>query len=94
MAEKYQIYTNQQTVEDVGRIAIEPTQKEIGRLRKLAARYSEIAQSGDMKAKKRQWTALRDLKPERPMILFETFSVTGFLRDEEFECENPYPASD
>ncbi|MEG0702388.1 MAG: hypothetical protein RR449_02305 [Christensenella sp.] len=90
MADKYQIYTNQQTADDIGRLDIKPTQKETERLRKLAARYSEIAQSDDMKTKKRQWTALRDLKPERPMILFETFSVTGFLTEADFECENPY----
>lgn len=90
MAEKYQIYTNQQTVEDVGRLEIKPTEKETARLRNLVARYSEIAQSDDMKTKKRQWTALRDLKPERPMILFETFSVTGFVREDELECEDPY----
>ncbi|MEG1754041.1 MAG: hypothetical protein RR234_09025, partial [Christensenella sp.] len=88
--DKYQIYTNQQTADDIGRLDIKPTQKETERLRKLAARYSEIAQSDDMKTKKRQWTALRDLKPERPMILFETFSVTGFLTEADFECENPY----
>lgn len=90
MAEKYQIYTNQQTVEDVGRLEIKPTEKETARLRNLAARYSEIAQSDDIKMKKRQWTALRDLKPERPMILFETFSVTGFVREDELECEDTY----
>ena len=43
MAEKYQIYTNQQTVEDVGRLEIKPTEKETARLRNLVARYSEIA---------------------------------------------------
>ena len=82
MAEKYQIYTNQQTVEDVGRLyEIKPTEKETAKtFRNLVARYSEIAQSDDMKTKKRQWTALRDSKPERPMILFETFSVTGFVK--------------
>lgn len=90
MADQYQIYTNQQAVDDVGRIDIKPTQKETERLRNLAARYAEIAQSDDMKVKKRQWTALRDLKPERPMFLFETLSVTGFIEDSEYECENKY----
>lgn len=90
MAEKYQIYTNQQSSDDIGAVEITPTENERNRLRALATRYAEIANSEDMQIKKRQWKALRDLKPERPMFLFETFSVTGFIEDNEYQCENTY----
>lgn len=66
------------------------TAKEKECLRKLAGQWIEIAKSDDMKTKKRQWKALRDLKPERPMILFETFAVSGFVVDDELECENEF----
>jgi hypothetical protein len=90
MADNYQVYTNQQGFELLGREDIVPTQAERDRLRDLASRYSEFARSDMMAERKRQWTALRDLRPERPMILFETFSVNGFLKDEDFVCENEY----
>src|SRR5664280_726372 len=90
MAEKYQVYTNQQAFDDLGAVEIKPTKKETERLRTLASRYAEIVDSQAMEVRKRQWTALRDLKPERPMILFETFSVADFLLESELECVNPY----
>ena len=69
-----------------GQIQVSPKDKE--RLRGLAERWAEIAHSDDMATKKRQWKAVRDLKPERPMILFETFSVAGFVSDDEILCED------
>ena len=87
---EFLVYTNQQNAQDVGKIEIHPSKEERARLRELAKRYSEIAQSPEMQTRKRQWKALRDLKPERPMILFETFCVTGFLKEEELECSDPY----
>jgi len=66
-----------------------PTQEEKNRLRELAARYAEIAHSPEMAVKKRQWKALRDLRPERPMILFESLSVSGFLKEGELICLSP-----
>ena len=88
MKEQFRVMSNQQENNDIGYIDIVPTDKERNRLRSLAARHKEIALSDDIKTKKRQWKNLRDLKPERPMILFETFSVSGFLNDDELECEN------
>ena len=90
MAEKYQVYTNQQSAEDWGAVQINPTREERERLRALAGRFAEIAHSGEMAVRKRQWKALRDLKPERPMILFETFSVADFLPESELRCRHPY----
>ncbi len=90
MNEKYQTYSNQIQVDDAGAVAINPTPAEITRLRSLAQRYAEIAHSDDIKTKKRQWKAVRDLSPERPMILFETFSISGFVKDSELICENFY----
>lgn len=63
------------------------TEKDRDRLRELAKQWMNIANSNDIKIKKRQWKALRDLKPERPMILFETFTVSGFVTDDELLCE-------
>lgn len=60
------------------------------RLRELASKWMEIASTDDIKIKKRQWKALRDLKPERPMILFETFAVSGFVTDDDLMCENEF----
>ena len=90
MAEKYQIMSNQLAEGESGRVDIVPTTKERERLRALAAGFSEIAQSDVMKERKAGWKAVRDLRPQRPMILFETLSVAGFVRPDEFECENEY----
>jgi len=90
MAEKYQVYTNQQSADDWGAVQIDPTKLERERLRSLAERFAEIANSEVMTVRKRQWKALRDLKPERPMILFETFSIADFLQEEELVCMHPY----
>jgi len=73
------------TAKKSGKVIVTP--KEKVRLRELAKQWMEIACSDDIQIKKRQWKALRDLKPERPMILFETFTVSGFVTDDELECE-------
>ncbi|MDR1797679.1 MAG: hypothetical protein LBR44_09630 [Clostridiales Family XIII bacterium] len=90
MADGFQVLTNQQSMEILGRVDICPTEKDRERLRSLASRVLEIARSDDIKTKKRQWKAVRDLKPERPMILFETLTVNGFITEKELECENEY----
>lgn len=90
MAQEYQVYTNQSEDNSAGAIEINPTDEEIKRLRELAQRWHEIAVSDDVAVKKRQWKALRDLRPERPMILFETFSVAGFITDDDLTCQNEY----
>jgi hypothetical protein len=60
------------------------------RIRELAKRWMEIAAVPVMAERKRQWTALHDLRQERPMILIETSCIEGFLEDRELTCENTY----
>jgi hypothetical protein len=42
-----------------------------------------------METRKRQWTALKDLRPERPMVLFETWTVENFIHPDELRCSSP-----
>ena len=58
-------------------------------LKELAKQYAEIAAADIMKTRKRQWKALHDLKPEKPMIIFEPFYLEGYLSDYTFKCTNP-----
>ncbi len=62
--------------------------KDKSRLRDMAKRWMEIAFSADMQEKKTAWKSVHDLQPKRPVILFETFSVTGFVNEEELTCED------
>lgn len=58
-------------------------------LRELASRWMECAALPIMQARKRQWTALKDLRPERPMVLFETWTVEHYISDDELRCLDP-----
>jgi len=58
-------------------------------IRDLAARWAELAAQPVMAERKRQWRALHDLQPERPMILFETSSIDGYVALDELRCVNP-----
>ena len=58
------------------------------RLREMAKRWMEIALSDEMQEKKSAWRAVHDLQPKRPVILFETLSVSGFVKEEELLCED------
>jgi hypothetical protein len=66
---------------------ISPSDREV--LRGLAARWMELAALPVMDTRKRQWTALKDLQPERPMVLFETWTVENFVRSGELRCADP-----
>ncbi len=57
-------------------------------LRELAKRYMEIAQMDIMTERKKLWKVLHDLKPQRPMIIFEPFWLDGYLNDYKFKCED------
>jgi hypothetical protein len=57
-------------------------------LRELAARYMEIAQSPQMAPRKKAWKDLHDLRPQRPMIIFEPYWLDGYLADYTLRCEN------
>jgi hypothetical protein len=58
-------------------------------IRGLAARWRDLAADPVMGERKRLWAALHDLAPKRPMILFETNSVDGFVMPSEIECQDP-----
>jgi len=60
-----------------------------GTLRALATRWMELASDPIMQERKRLWTALKDLRPVRPMVLFETWTLEGYVRTEELVCEDP-----
>ncbi len=59
-------------------------------LRELAQKVADIAKGDLMAERKKLWKALHDLKPQRSMILFEPFSIEGYLSDYEFQCSEPY----
>ncbi len=59
-------------------------------LRRLAARWMELAALPVMAERKRLWTALKDLHPERPMVLFETWTVGDYVPTSELECSDPF----
>ncbi len=59
-------------------------------LRGLAARWRDHAADPVMAQRKRMWRALHDLAPERPMVLFETSSVDGFVLASELCCQDPF----
>ncbi len=58
-------------------------------VRALAARWAEAAALPVMAERKRQWRALHDLRPERPMVLFETATVHEYVAPDELLCEHP-----
>ena len=62
--------------------------KDRARLREMAKRWMEIALSEDMQEKKGAWKSVHDLQPKRPVILFETLFVSGFVKEEELRCED------
>ena len=59
-------------------------------MRELAAKWMEFASMPVMNERKRLWTAVHDLKAERPMILFETGWIDGFVEPSEILCEDPF----
>jgi len=66
---------------------IEPKDRPI--LRALAARWMELAALPTMMRRRRQWTALKDLRPERPMVLFETSLLENYVDARELVCTDP-----
>jgi hypothetical protein len=66
-----------------------PTIQERRTIRDLGARWAELAADPVMADRKRQWRALHDLRPERPMILIETQTIDGFVAEDELLCADP-----
>lgn len=57
-------------------------------LRGLAARWMELAHLPVMAERVRAWTALKDLRPERPMLLFETWTLGNYVGEDELLCQD------
>ncbi len=49
----------------------------------------ELAALPIMDERRRLWTALKDLHAERPMVLFETWSLLDYVHEDELECGDP-----
>jgi hypothetical protein len=56
-------------------------------LRSLANRWMELAALPVMEERRRLWTALKDLHPVRPMVLFETWFLENYVSDDELVCQ-------
>ncbi|HPM84016.1 MAG TPA: hypothetical protein PLF81_25090 [Candidatus Anammoximicrobium sp.] len=59
-------------------------------IRVLAAQWMEFAALPVMQERKRLWKAVHDLRAERPVILFETAWIEGYVAEEEILCEDPF----
>jgi hypothetical protein len=65
------------------------SQKDRDTIRELARKWAEYASLPVMSERKRVWKAVHDLKAERPVILFETPWIDGFVAPSEILCEDP-----
>jgi hypothetical protein len=79
-------FKNLGNVNQLGEIIMNNKDREI--LRLLASRWMEIASLPVMEERKRQWTALKDLHAERPMVLFETWTLDNYVAESELQCED------
>jgi hypothetical protein len=59
-------------------------------IRELATKWMEWASLPVMQERKRLWKSVHDLKAERPVILFETAWIDGYVRADELRCEDPF----
>jgi hypothetical protein len=66
------------------------TQKDCGIIRELARQWMEFAALPVMAERKRVWKAVHDLKAERPVILFETAWIDGYVAETEIQCQDPF----
>jgi hypothetical protein len=66
------------------------SEKDRNVIRELAMKWMELASLPVMQERKRLWKAVHDLKPERPVILFETAWIKDFVTESEILCEDPF----
>ncbi len=59
-------------------------------IRECAKKWMELASLPVMEERKRLWTAVHDLKAERPVIMIETSPIEGFITEDMMLCEDPY----
>lgn len=57
-------------------------------LKELSKRWVEIANAPVMEERKKAWHALHNLRPVRPVYLFETATLNGFINEKELLCED------
>lgn len=57
-------------------------------LRSLATRWMELASQPVMAERKRLWTLLKGRRAERPMVLFETWTLENYVADDELQCQD------
>lgn len=57
-------------------------------LRELAYQWMEIATSAEMKQRRKDWGAIRDLKGEHPMIKCDAFLIDGYVPEETLICQD------
>ncbi|TFG60373.1 MAG: hypothetical protein E4H36_12195 [Spirochaetales bacterium] len=65
-------------------------QKERQALRTLAKQWMDFAGLPVMGERRRQWEAVKNLKPEKPVILVETCMLPDYIEEKEMVCEDPY----
>ncbi|MHC4430919.1 MAG: hypothetical protein ACYTBS_03680, partial [Planctomycetota bacterium] len=58
------------------------SQKDAAIIRELATKWMDFSSRPVMNERKRLWRAVHDLKAERPVILFETGWIDGFVLPE------------
>lgn len=59
-------------------------------LHRLAGRWMELASLPVMDERRRLWTSRNDLHSERPMVLFETWTLEDYVQTEELACTEPF----
>ncbi|MHC4743199.1 MAG: hypothetical protein ACYS8Z_14890, partial [Planctomycetota bacterium] len=59
-------------------------------IRELATKWMEMASLPVMDERKRLWKAVHNLRAERPVLLFETGWIEGFVEQTEILCEDPF----
>ncbi|MBM3213807.1 hypothetical protein FJZ36_02680 [Candidatus Poribacteria bacterium] len=57
-------------------------------VRDLAKRWVELANLPVMEERKRLWTLEKDLRAERPMVLFETWTLERYVDTSELVCQD------
>ena len=65
-------------------------EKEVQSLRRLASRWMEHAANPVMAERRRQWKAVKDLRPEKPMILVETCMLPDYIGADELVGVDPF----
>lgn len=68
----------------------ETLKKDKHSLRGLAQHWMELANLPVMAERKNLWTRLKDLQGERPMVLFEVWTVEDYVNPDELVCQDPY----